>query len=98
MARSTPLDLYRNCGIMAHIDAGKTTRLSAFFTTPVSPQNRRSARWCCDDGLDGAGARARNYDYLRCNDAFWGDHRVNIIDTPGHVDFTIEVERSLQGS
>jgi len=104
VARSTPIERYRNIGIMAHIDAGKTTTTErVLFYTGVShkmgevhdgaavmdwmeqEQERgititSAATTCFWSGMDG------QYD----------QHRVNIIDTPGHVDFTIEVERSLR--
>ena len=102
MARTTPIDRYRNIGIIAHIDAGKTTTTERIlFYTGVVAQDRRGARGRRRHGLDGAGARARHYDHVGCDHRFWNggrsvEHRINIIDTPGHVDFTIEVERSLR--
>ena len=104
MARTTPIERYRNIGIMAHIDAGKTTTTErVLFYTGVShkmgevhdgaavmdwmeqEQERgititSAATTCFWSGMDGQ----------------FDQHRVNIIDTPGHVDFTIEVERSLR--
>ena len=104
MARTTPIERYRNIGIMAHIDAGKTTTTErVLFYTGVShkigevhdgaavmdwmeqEQERgititSAATTCFWSGMDGQ----------------FDEHRVNIIDTPGHVDFTIEVERSLR--
>ena len=104
MARNTPIERYRNIGIMAHIDAGKTTTTErVLFYTGVShkmgevhdgaavmdwmeqEQERgititSAATTCFWSGMDGQ----------------FDQHRVNIIDTPGHVDFTIEVERSLR--
>ncbi len=104
MARSTPIERYRNIGIMAHIDAGKTTTTErVLFYTGVShkigevhdgaavmdwmeqEQERgititSAATTCFWSGMDGQ----------------FDQHRINIIDTPGHVDFTIEVERSLR--
>ncbi|MBT5227798.1 MAG: elongation factor G [Proteobacteria bacterium] len=104
MPRQTPLERYRNIGIMAHIDAGKTTTTERIlFYTGIShkigevhdgnavmdwmeqEQERgititSAATTCFWSGMD------KNYD----------EHRINIIDTPGHVDFTIEVERSLR--
>ena len=97
MARQTPLDRYRNIGIMAHIDAGKTTT-----TERILYYTGRSHR--LGEVHDGAATM----DWMEqeqergititsaATTAFWRDHRVNIIDTPGHVDFTIEVERSLR--
>ena len=104
MSRETPIELYRNIGIMAHIDAGKTTTTERIlYYTGVShkigevhdgaavmdwmeqEQERgititSAATTCFWDGMDKQHAQ----------------HRINIIDTPGHVDFTIEVERSLR--
>ncbi|MBT4964279.1 MAG: elongation factor G [Francisellaceae bacterium] len=104
MARSTPLELYRNIGIMAHIDAGKTTTTERIlFYTGVSHK--------IGEVHDGAAVM----DWMEqeqergititsaATTCFWQgmgrqfkEHRINIIDTPGHVDFTIEVERSLR--
>ncbi len=97
MARTTPLERYRNIGIMAHIDAGKTTT-----TERVLYYTGRSHK--IGEVHDGAAVM----DWMEqeqergititsaATTCFWRDHRINIIDTPGHVDFTIEVERSLR--
>jgi len=97
MARDTSLDLYRNIGIMAHIDAGKTTT-----TERILYYTGRSYK--IGEVHDGAATM----DWMEqeqergititsaATTAFWKDHRINIIDTPGHVDFTVEVERSLR--
>ena len=97
MARTTPLERYRNIGIMAHIDAGKTTT-----TERVLYYTGRSHK--IGEVHDGAATM----DWMEqeqergititsaATTCFWRDHRINIIDTPGHVDFTIEVERSLR--
>ena len=97
MARTTPLERYRNIGIMAHIDAGKTTT-----TERVLFYTGRSHR--IGEVHDGAATM----DWMEqeqergititsaATTCHWRDHRINIIDTPGHVDFTIEVERSLR--
>src|SRR3569833_2370506 len=85
MARTTPIERYRNFGIMAHIDAGKTTTTERIlFYTGVSHKN--------GEVHDGAATT----DFWKGMDRSLPEHRCNIIDTPGHVDFTIEVERSLR--
>ncbi|NNE84049.1 MAG: elongation factor G [Alphaproteobacteria bacterium] len=96
-SRTTPLERYRNIGIMAHIDAGKTTT-----TERVLYYTGRSYK--IGEVHDGAATM----DWMEqeqergititsaATTASWRDHRINIIDTPGHVDFTIEVERSLR--
>lgn len=97
MARVTPLDRYRNIGIIAHVDAGKTTT-----TERILYYTGRSHK--IGEVHDGAATT----DYMEqeqergititsaATTVFWKDHRINIIDTPGHVDFTIEVNRSLR--
>ncbi len=97
MARTHDLSMYRNIGIMAHIDAGKTTT-----TERVLYYTGRSHK--IGEVHDGAATM----DWMEqeqergititsaATTCFWRDHRINIIDTPGHVDFTIEVERSLR--
>jgi elongation factor G len=97
MPRSAPLERTRNIGIMAHIDAGKTTTTERIlYYTGVSHK--------MGEVHDGAAVM----DWMRqeqergititsaATTSFWNDHRINIIDTPGHVDFTVEVERSLR--
>ncbi len=104
MARETPIERYRNIGIMAHIDAGKTTTTERIlFYTGVSHR--------LGEVHDGAATmdwmeqeRERGITITSAaTTCFWSgmaqqfpEHRINIIDTPGHVDFTIEVERSLR--
>jgi elongation factor G len=96
MERQYPLDRTRNIGIMAHIDAGKTTTTERILY--YTGRRTRSARCTRDrhDGLDGPGAGARHHHHSAATTCFWRDCRINIIDTPGHVDFTMEVERSLR--
>ncbi|WP_193368122.1 elongation factor G [Pelagibius marinus] len=97
MARTTPLDRYRNIGIMAHIDAGKTTTTErVLYYTGVSHKigevhdGNATMDWMEQEQERGITITSA------ATTCFWKDHRINIIDTPGHVDFTIEVERSLR--
>src|SRR5476649_2423921 len=97
MARTTPLERYRNIGIAAHIDAGKTTT-----TERILYYTGKSHK--IGEVHDGAATMDfMEQEQERCititsatTTCFWKDHRINIIDTPGHVDFTIEVERSMR--
>ncbi|MDG4555330.1 MAG: elongation factor G [Candidatus Competibacter sp.] len=104
MARKTPIERYRNLGIMAHIDAGKTTVTERIlFYTGISHKlgevhdGAATMDWMVQEQERGITITSA------ATTCFWGgmagqfeEHRVNIIDTPGHVDFTIEVERSLR--
>ena len=104
MSRNTPVELYRNIGIMAHIDAGKTTTTERIlFYTGVSHKigevhdGAAIMDWMEQEQERGITitSAATTCFWSGMNDDF-DEHRVNIIDTPGHVDFTIEVERSLR--
>jgi elongation factor G len=104
VARKTPLDRYRNIGIMAHIDAGKTTTTERIlFYTGISHKigevhdGAATMDWMAQEQERGITITSA------ATTCFWSgmdgnrdEHRINIIDTPGHVDFTIEVERSLR--
>ena len=104
MARKTPLKRYRNIGIMAHIDAGKTTTTErVLFYTGISHKigevhdGAATMDWMEQEQERGITITSA------ATTCFWSgmrkdkdEHRINIIDTPGHVDFTIEVERSLR--
>jgi len=97
MARTTPINLYRNIGIMAHIDAGKTTTTERvlYYTGrshKIGEVHHGSATM---DWMEQEQERGITITSAATT-AFWKGYRVNIIDTPGHVDFTIEVERSLR--
>jgi len=104
MARSTPIDKYRNVGIMAHIDAGKTTTTERIlFYTGISHKigevhdGAATMDWMEQEQERGITiTSAATTTFWRGMDASFEEHRINIIDTPGHVDFTIEVERSLR--
>jgi len=104
VARSTPLSLYRNVGIMAHIDAGKTTTTERIlYYTGVSHKigevhdGAATMDWMEQEQERGITiTSAATTCFWRGMDGSYKEHRINIIDTPGHVDFTIEVERSLR--
>jgi len=104
MARTTPIERYRNIGIMAHIDAGKTTTTErVLFYTGVSHKmgevhdGAAVMDWMEQEQERGITiTSAATSCFWSGMDGQFDEHRVNIIDTPGHVDFTIEVERSLR--
>jgi len=97
MARTTPIERYRNIGIMAHIDAGKTTTTERilYYTGKSYKIGEVHDGAATMDWMEQEQERGITITSAATT-AFWNDHRVNIIDTPGHVDFTIEVERSLR--
>jgi len=97
MARSHPLDKYRNIGIMAHIDAGKTTTTERilYYTGKSYKIGEVHEGTATMDWMEQEQERGITITSAATT-CFWDDHRINIIDTPGHVDFTIEVERSLR--
>lgn len=97
MARTTPLDRYRNIGIMAHIDAGKTTTTERilYYTGRSYKIGEVHEGTATMDWMEQEQERGITITSAATT-CFWNDHRINIIDTPGHVDFTIEVERSLR--
>lgn len=104
MARSTPINRYRNIGIMAHIDAGKTTTTErVLFYTGISHKigevhdGAATMDWMEQEQERGITiTSAATTCFWAGMDQQFPQHRINIIDTPGHVDFTIEVERSLR--
>ena len=104
MARKTPIRRYRNIGICAHVDAGKTTTTErVLFYTGMSHKigevhdGAATMDWMEQEQERGITiTSAATTCFWKGMDAQFEDHRVNIIDTPGHVDFTIEVERSLR--
>src|SRR2546423_2989075 len=97
MPRSTPLDHYRNIGIMAHIDAGKTTMTERvlYYTGKTHKIGEVHEGTATMDWMEQEQERGITITSAATT-AFWKNKRLNIIDTPGHVDFTIEVERSLR--
>ena len=97
MARQTALEKYRNIGIMAHIDAGKTTLTERilFYTGRIHRVGEVHEGAATMDWMEQERERGITITSAATTCA-WRDHRVNIIDTPGHVDFTVEVERSLR--
>ncbi len=104
MARTTPIERYRNVGIMAHIDAGKTTTTErVLFYTGISHKigevhdGAATMDWMEQEQERGITiTSAATTCFWQGMDKQFEQHRINIIDTPGHVDFTIEVERSLR--
>src|SRR6202795_4356742 len=97
MPRTAPLDRTRNIGIMAHIDAGKTTTTErVLFYTGINykigevHEGTATMDWMVQEQERGITITSA------ATTCFWRDNRINIIDTPGHVDFTAEVERSLR--
>ena len=97
MARKYPLDKFRNFGIMAHIDAGKTTTTERilFYTGKThkigeTHEGESQMDWMVQEQERGITITSA------ATTCFWKEHELNIIDTPGHVDFTVEVERSLR--
>src|SRR6266540_4202065 len=97
MARETPLEHYRNIGIMAHIDAGKTTTTERilYYTGKSHKIGEVHEGAATMDWMEQEQERGITITSAATT-AFWEGKRLNIIDTPGHVDFTIEVERSLR--
>jgi len=99
VARQVPLGKTRNIGIIAHIDAGKTTVTERvlFYTKKIYKigevhEGAATMDWMPQEQERGITITAA------ATTCFWNDYRINIIDTPGHVDFTVEVERSLGSS
>jgi elongation factor G len=97
MPRTVPLEKTRNIGIMAHIDAGKTTTTERilFYTGRTHKMGEVHEGAAVMDWMEQEQERGITITSAATT-AFWRDHRINIIDTPGHVDFTVEVERSLR--
>ena len=97
LPREYPLERYRNIGIIAHIDAGKTTVTERvlFYTKKIYKigevhEGAATMDWMPQEQERGITITSA------ATTCFWRNHRINIIDTPGHVDFTVEVERSLR--
>src|SRR6478609_7702342 len=97
MSNNIPLERYRNIGIMAHIDAGKTTTTERilYYTGKTYKIGEVHEGAAVMDHMVQEQERGITITSAATT-TFWRDHRVNIIDTPGHVDFTVEVERSLR--
>ncbi len=97
MARKTPLSDYRNIGICAHIDAGKTTTTERilYYTGKSHKIGEVHEGAATMDWMEQEQERGITITSAATT-CYWNDHRINIIDTPGHVDFTIEVERSMR--
>jgi len=96
-SRTVPLEMYRNIGIMAHIDAGKTTTTERilFYTGKTRKIGEVHDGGATMDWMEQEQERGITITSAATT-CYWKEHRINIIDTPGHVDFTLEVERSLR--
>jgi elongation factor G len=97
MAQASPLETTRNIGIIAHIDAGKTTvsERILFYTKKIYKLGEVHEGAATMDWMEQEQERGITIT-AAATTCFWRDHRINLIDTPGHVDFTVEVERSLR--
>src|SRR5471030_1253596 len=97
MARTTPLSMYRNIGIAAHIDAGKTTTTERilYYTGKSHKIGEVHDGAATMDFMEQEQERGITITSAATT-CYWKEHRINITDTPGHVDFTIEVERSMR--
>ena len=97
VGKTAPLHMYRNIGIMAHIDAGKTTTSERilFYTGKTYKIGEVHDGGATMDWMEQERERGITITSAATT-CFWRDHRINLIDTPGHVDFTMEVERSLR--
>jgi elongation factor G len=97
MAQRTKIESVRNIGIMAHIDAGKTTTTERilFYTGKLHRLGEVHDGAAVMDWMEQEKERGITITSAATT-CFWNDHQINIIDTPGHVDFTVEVERSLR--
>ncbi|HVN68002.1 MAG TPA: GTP-binding protein, partial [Candidatus Sulfotelmatobacter sp.] len=97
MTRECPIERYRNMGFAAHIDAGKTTTTERvlFYSGVLHrignvDEGNTAMDWMVQEKERGITITSA------ATTTFWRDHQINIIDTPGHVDFTVEVERSMR--
>ncbi len=97
MSERVPIDKVRNIGIMAHIDAGKTTTTERilFYTGKLHKIGEVHEGAATMDWMEQEKERGITIT-TAATTCYWDDHQINIIDTPGHVDFTVEVERSLR--
>src|SRR6266542_1997224 len=97
MARQVPLDKVRNIGVIAHIDAGKTTvsERILYYTGKTYKIGEVHEGTAVMDWMEQERERGITIT-AAATTATWRDHQINLIDTPGHVDFTVEVERSLR--
>jgi elongation factor G len=97
MVRKFPLERVRNIGVIAHIDAGKTTATERmlFYTQKIRRMGEVHDGAATMDWMDQERERGITIT-AAATTCFWSDHQINVIDTPGHIDFTAEVQRSLR--